>query len=148
MGTINERLVLTDNFSSPMRIVDRILTQASASAVRLDNNLTRAMGRSAGATIGELRRMQESMNRTNTLLGQIVQNQQRHTSESERTESRWRKIVSTIRNAAIVTGGISLVKNIAAAADQQSLLNARIKMMNDGLQTTEELQKMIYNSAQ
>lgn len=148
MGTINEKLVLTDNFSSPMKTVESMLQQASASAIRLDNNLTRAMGRSAGATIGEIRKMHGSMEQTNELLERLIQKQKKHTNETERTESKWKKLTNTIRNTAIVTGGIALVKNIAAAADQQSNLNSRIKMMNDGLQSTEELQKMIYNSAQ
>lgn len=57
-------------------------------------------------------------------------------------------VLNTVRNAAIVTGGIRLVKNIASASDMQSQLNTRIDMMNDGLQTTEELQRQIYQSAQ
>ena len=54
----------------------------------------------------------------------------------------------SLKNVAIFTGGIALAKNIMQAADQQSTLNARIRMMNDGLQTTEQLQRMIYKSAQ
>lgn len=54
----------------------------------------------------------------------------------------------TLKRAAVFTGGIALVKNIVSASDQQSSLNARIDMMNDGLQTTEQLRKRIYNSAQ
>ena len=57
-------------------------------------------------------------------------------------------ILDKLRKAAVITGGIKLTKDIMAAADQQSALNARIAMMNDGLQTTEELQKRIYQAAQ
>lgn len=148
MGTINERLILTDNFSSPMKMVDKIIQQTSVSSYRLDKNLTKAMGKSAGATIGAIRGVNNTLLQTNQMLTQIIQKQQRQTEETKRTESAWKKLTNTIRNAAVITGGIKLVKDIASAADMQSTLNARINMMNDGLQSTEKLQKMIYNSAQ
>ncbi len=148
MGKINETLTLTDNFSSPMRTVDNIIKQTSASAIQLDKNLTRAMGKSAGAVIGEIRQVRSTMQQTNDILSQMIQKQQRYNEKTKETQSQWSKVFNTIKNAAIVSGSISLVKKITSAADQQSTLNARINMMNDGLQTAMELQKMIYQSAQ
>ncbi len=72
----------------------------------------------------------------------------KRTQKASESESSLNKMWSSLRNAAVMTGGIKLVKDIMAAADQQSALNARIAMMNDGLQTTEELQKRIYQAAQ
>lgn len=148
MGTINERLILTDNFSSPMKMVDKIIQQTSVSSYQLDKNLTKAMEKSAGATIGAIKGVNDTLLQTNQMLTQIIQKQQRQTEETKRTESAWKRLTNTIRNAAVITGGIKLVKDIASAADMQSTLNARINMMNDGLQSTEQLQKMIYNTAQ
>ncbi len=148
MGQINETLTLTDNFSSPMRIVEEIIRQTSASAVQLDKNLTRAIGKSTGAIIGELRQMHSTMQQTNEILSQMIQKQQNYNKKVEDTQSKWSKVLKTIRNASVITGAIALVKNITSAADQQSTLNARIDMMNDGLQSTAELQKMIYQAAQ
>lgn len=148
MGTINETLRLTDNFSSPMRTVNNIINQTTSSATMLDRNLTKAMGKSAGATIGVIRQMHITMQQTNEILSQIVQKQQQHTQETKKTESQWKRLLAAVKNTAIVSSGIALVKNIAEAADQQSTLNARINMMNDGLQSTAELQRMIYQSAQ
>lgn len=148
MGTINETLRLTDNFSSPMRTVNNIINQTTSAATMLDRNLTKAMGKSAGATIGAIRQMHITMQQTNEILSQIVQKQQQHTQETKKTESQWKRLLAAVKNTAIVSSGIALVKNIAEAADQQSTLNARINMMNDGLQSTAELQRMIYQSAQ
>ena len=148
MGVINETLRLTDNFSSPMRMVETVINQTASSATMLDKNLTRAMGKSAGATIGAIRQMHTTMQQTNEILSQIVQKQQQHTQETKKTESQWKRLLAAVKNTAIVSSGIALVKNIAEAADQQSTLNARINMMNDGLQSTAELQRMIYQSAQ
>ena len=72
----------------------------------------------------------------------------KRTQKASESESSLNKMWSSLRNAAVMTGGIKLVKDIMSAADQQSALNARIHMMNDGLQTTEELQKRIYQAAQ
>lgn len=72
----------------------------------------------------------------------------KRTQKASESESSLNKMWSSLRNAAVMTGGIKLVKDIMSAADQQSALNARIAMMNDGLQTTEELQKRIYQAAQ
>lgn len=72
----------------------------------------------------------------------------KRTQKASESESSVNKMWNSLRNAAVITGGIKLTKDIMAAADQQSALNARIDMMNDGLQTTEELQKRIYQAAQ
>lgn len=72
----------------------------------------------------------------------------KRTQKASESESSVNKMWNSLRNAAVITGGIKLTKDIMAAADQQSALNARIAMMNDGLQTTEELQKRIYQAAQ
>lgn len=88
------------------------------------------------------------MEQTNALLTQIIQKQQQHTKKTEETQSSWSKLVNTIRSAAVVTGGVALVKNIAAAADQQSTLNARLSMMTSSLEESAALQDRIYQAAQ
>ena len=88
------------------------------------------------------------MEQTNVLLTQIIEKQQQHTKKTEETQSKWSKLVNTIRNAAVITGGVALVKNIAAAADQQSTLNARLNMMTDSLEEAASLQERIYQASQ
>lgn len=88
------------------------------------------------------------MEQTNALLTQIIQKQQQHTKKTEETQSSWSKLVNTIRSAAVVAGGVALVKNIMAAADQQSTLNARLSMMTDSLEESAALQDRIYQAAQ
>lgn len=88
------------------------------------------------------------MEQTNALLTQIIQKQQQHTKKTEETQSSWSKLVNTIRSAAVVAGGVALVKNIMAAADQQSTLNTRLSMMTDSLEESAALQDRIYQAAQ
>lgn len=114
----------------------------------LERNLSRAIGRSAGAEIGAIRGVRDTMEQTNALLAQIIEKQQQHTKKTEETQSKWSKLVNTVKNAAIVTGGVILIKNIAAAADQQSTLNARLNMMTSSLEESAALQERIYKAAQ
>lgn len=88
------------------------------------------------------------MEQTNALLTQIIEKQQQHTKKTEETQSKWIRLVNTIKNAAVITGGVALVKNIAAAADQQSTLNARLSMMTSSLEESAALQDRIYQAAQ
>lgn len=88
------------------------------------------------------------MEQTNALLTQIIEKQQQHTKKTEETQSKWNKLVNTIRNAAVITGGVALVKNITAAADQQSTLNARLNMMTNSLEEAASLQERIYQASQ
>lgn len=134
--------------STSAKQLDATMKQASNTAILLDQNITRAVGKSAGATIASIRTLKESMDQTNEILTQIVQKQKQHTEETKKTQSNWSKLVSTLRSATIITAGIAMAKNIASAADQQSQLTARIGLMNDNLQTTAELQKMIYTASQ
>lgn len=57
-------------------------------------------------------------------------------------------LASSLRNAASAFIGIQGVKALAGLSDSMTSITARLDMMNDGLQTTEELSRMIYESAQ
>lgn len=57
-------------------------------------------------------------------------------------------LASSLRNAASAFIGIQGVKALAGLSDSMTSITARLDMMNDGLQTTEELNRMIYESAQ
>lgn len=114
----------------------------------LERNLSRAIGRSAGAEIGAIRGVRDTMEQTNALLTQIIEKQQQHTKKTEETQSKWSKLVNTIKSATVITGAVMLAKNIATAADQQSTLNARLNMMTSSLEESAALQDRIYQAAQ
>lgn len=57
-------------------------------------------------------------------------------------------LVSTLRNLAGAFISIQGVKSLVSLSDEMASIRARLNMMNDGLQTTAELNQMIYESAQ
>lgn len=148
MGKINETLTLTDAFSAPMRQIEGLISRTSQSAFMLDRNLTRAMGKSAGATIGAIRGLSEQTGQTNQLLAEIVQKQKRTKDETEGTKRAAAGWFSTIKQISAALGAVVLTKAFLNTADTMSQINAKIDLINDGQQTTAELQEMIYASAQ
>lgn len=90
------------------------------------NNLTRA---------GSAARSGSDSNR---LYGNSAANAARQTSG----------LVSELRSLAGAYLGIQGVRALTGLSDSMTSITARLDMMNDGLQTTEELNRMIYESAQ
>lgn len=68
--------------------------------------------------------------------------------KAEKSSHAFARAWGTIRNVAIVGGVVSLVKNITTAADKQTTLNARLRLMTNSLEEADELQERIYQSAQ
>ena len=61
---------------------------------------------------------------------------------------RFSRLGSVVGRLLGAIGGIALVRGAIALSDELSLTETRLNNVNDGLQTTAELQEMIYNSAQ
>ena len=57
-------------------------------------------------------------------------------------------ILDTAKKAAAAIGGIKAAQGILGLSDSISQINARLNLMNDGLQTTAELNDMIFQAAQ
>ncbi len=148
MGVINETLTLTDQFSTSFHEFIRLGNEAVQSVSTLDGSLTRAMGKSAEVTISALREIGDTAQQTNRLLEQIIENQKRHTKETKKTGHEAGNLLSTFKKIAAAAGVSALVKSFFDLSDTQTSINARLGMMNDGLQSTAELNEMIYQSAQ
>ncbi len=171
MGAINETLTLTDQFSASFHAFIKLGNDAVQSMSILDKNLTRAMGHSAGATIGAIRGLGDQAAQTNRLLEQIVENQNRHmeaiqstdasakellstfkdiaatTESTQKADAAANKLLSTFKKMAAAAGVSTLVRSFLDLSDTQASINARLGMMNDGMQSVNELNEMIYQSA-
>ncbi|MCI9047480.1 MAG: tape measure protein [Hungatella sp.] len=171
MGVINETLTLTDQFSSSFHAFIKLGDEAVKSVSTLDSNITRALGRSAGATIGAIRGLGDQAAQTNRLLEQIVENQNRHTEAIQETDALAKELLSTFKDISATTESIqradaasgkllstfqkmaamagvsALARSFLDLSDTQASINARLGMMNDGMQSVNELNEMIYQSA-
>ena len=66
----------------------------------------------------------------------------------EKTSSAADVLLGKLRTLAGMLGGMALIKGAIGLADELTLTETRLRNVNDGLQTTAELQDMIYNAAQ
>ena len=147
MAVIDETLRLTDQFSSSFHSFIDLGNRAVATTTALDKSLTHALGKSAGATIRAIRGLGEQSMQTNQLLEQIVANQQRHKEETEKTDKAAKNLLGTIKRIVAASGALALAKSFLGFSDAQAQVNARMNLINDGQQTTAELNEMIYQSA-
>lgn len=91
--------------------------------------------------IQSLLRAQNAANQT--------QNANRHFSDSASEAARsTNSFVSSLRNLAGAYVGVRGLSSLFNLSDTMTQTTARLDMMNDGLQTTAELNRMIYESAQ
>ena len=102
MGKINETLTLTDQFSASFHTFIALGNQAVQTTQMLDKNLTRAMGKSAGAVIGSIRELGGQLQKQNQDMLKTIQNQKRHQKEVERTNRSARQLLSTFRNLSLI----------------------------------------------
>lgn len=170
MGQIREQLVLTDGFSASFGQFLSLGTSAIAKMEHLDGTI-QGIGSTLQTSIAQeavqtrqsidgvtqsINQMSDSlqyisvqgMNEINQTIRQIGVNQRNHTEETRRTGRAAGDLLRTFRQIAVATGAVSLVRSFLGVADQQTQITARLNLMNDGLQSTAELQDMIYVSAQ
>lgn len=83
----------------------------------------------------------------NSALIDTIENQSRLGRETQKTNDQAGKLLSTIKRIAAAAGVTTLVRSFLDFSDTQAQINARLNLMNDGLQTTNELSEMIYQSA-
>lgn len=69
-------------------------------------------------------------------------------NEMAQTARQASSLGSTVTRTVATVATLATVKTALNLSDTLSLTQARLNNVNDGLQTTEELQRMIYNSAQ
>lgn len=148
MGVINETLTLTDGFSSSFRTFNDLGAQAVRTTQMLDKSLTNAMGKSAGAIIGNMRQLGTQLAEQNQQLIEAINNQKKWKEETDRTNQSHMNLLSTIKTAAAALGAVTLTKAFLGYADTQTQIISRLNLINDGLQTTDQLNEMIYQSAQ
>jgi len=97
----------------------------------------------------------QGMNELNDTLKQIVSNtsraaqeQQEHNQKIQQANQSAGQLLSTVKRVVAVAAGFTMGKEILGLSDEITQTSARLNLMNDGLQDTDQLQQMIYQSAQ
>ena len=152
MGQIKEELILTDEFSAGF---SRFLTLGQQSVDKMER-LDRTLHE-----IGDSSRyvMTQGMNEINLTLKKIAENteqaakvQREHEKAVKSTELSANRLLSIAGRIAAALGSIKIAKELIGLSDTMMLTQSRLDLMmgemNSGMKNTEELQNMIYLSAE
>lgn len=170
MGEIKENLILTDGFSAPfskfLNLGNSMVSQMERidqSAIRAEATMRRSIGGATGAVIGNMRQIGEAANavsasgfdRMEAQLLKIAKNtskaadqQERHDRNVRNTNDSAGKLLSTIKKVVSAAATFKIGKDLVGMSDAITQTEARLNLMNDGLQTTAELENKIFDAAQ
>lgn len=152
MAEINASINLLNGMTQPlMNVINSVnnviatLNAVNNAKVKIDTSSLKVIQTVLNNTSADLLRMQREMENeitNNTLAQENFNNSLR--SASTASDNLFKKI----KRVAAAYLGIQTVKAGINLSDTMTQNTARLNLMNDGNQSTEELQKMIYQSAQ
>lgn len=148
MATVQSSIRLSDYMTPTLRSITNALNITISSFEQLQ----RATGRSVDTASlrsarQELANAEININRVEQEIRQADE-QQRNLNNSFRNGARDSNgLLNTVRQLGGAYVGIQGVGKLVGLSDQMSNIKARLNMINDGQQTTEELNQMIYKSA-
>lgn len=149
MSTIQSSLRLFDGMSSPLMTINRALNSVIGSFTDMQSASRTAVD---GSSIQDVTEQVERTNRGVREVGRGIQNNSQQQNNfnnhvsggADRMEDLKRKIAG----AAAAYLSFQGMKKVMDLSDTLTQTTARLNLMNDGMQTTAELQELIFQSAQ
>ncbi|WP_394876184.1 tape measure protein, partial [Clostridium neonatale] len=123
------------------------LNSANTAISNINNNLNN-VNNTLNNTENNLTQVNSTINNVNTNIINIANNQQKFNDTVNKSNSSMDGLIGKVKTLVGAYLGMQAVKGIIGASDEIVQTKARLDLMNDGLQTTEELQNMIFQSAQ
>ena len=116
------------------------LNSANQAVSNINNNINN--------TQNNLMQVNATVNKISTNIINITNNQQKFNDEVKEGANSTDNLLGKVKSLAGAYLGFQGIKALVNTSDQFVQTTARLNMMNDGLQSTAELQEMIYESAQ
>ena len=152
-NTISTTIAVNDNISKAFQNINKSISTVISSFGRMETASGKAIDTAALSSarryINDAEKAFRSVDET---IGQARKSVKGLSDDSSKMSSKVKQISSTLNNmsvgvAAITAAAGVAVKKIADYSDTVIQTKARLDLMNDGLQTTQELQQKIYDSA-
>lgn len=148
MATIKTTIALHDGMTSALQSMNRAMNIVLNSFESMQRVSSRAIDtKSIQTARTELARAATSFNNIEREINENTAAQNRFNNSVRNGSSSAHNLWSKIKNIAIAYAGIRAVSGVIQTADQLTMTTARLNMMNDGLQTTAQLEKKIYQAA-
>lgn len=149
MATIRTSIQLYDAMSPALRSMNKALN------VVLNSFEAMQSASSSPVDSSEIRQARDELARVETTLDGVEDNIRRANEQQQRFNEEIRNganaasdIKSKFMGLVGVIGSLIGIKKVLDLSDTLTQTTARLNMMNDGLQTTEELQRMIFEAAE
>lgn len=169
MAQIREELYLADAFSQTFRNFDAAANAAIHVAEEFQRSLEEFSSGFLDGLISELNtsrdelysmagaadqaaaaqdRITRAAAGTEDKIIDATEEQNKFTESVQKTERMANNLLSTVGKVAGAVGVVKLTNNFVETADEMAQITAKLNMINDGYQTTAELQNKIFESAQ
>lgn len=149
MATIRTAIQVHDGMTPGLRSITNALNMTISSFEALQTASSNAIDtNSIQAARAELARAEVAFDDVEREIRQANEQQQRFNNEIRNGESAADGLQSKFMKIAATVGAIIGGKKVLSIADEMVQTKARLDLMNDGLQTTAELQNMIFQSAE
>ncbi len=148
MATIKTSIQMFDNVSPALRAMNKAMSIAVSSFESLDKASSKAVDASSIVQMRtELARAEVAFDQVEQEIRQADQAQKNFNNDVRNGGAAADGLKSKILSMAGALGAAFSAKKIIELADTMTQTTARLNLMNDGLQTTEELQNKIMASA-
>ncbi|WP_277680015.1 tape measure protein [Gracilibacillus dipsosauri] len=149
MPTIKTAIQINDMMSQQFKAMNMAMSTVIESFQTLHHETGRAIDVSAlNAAQRELQSVEANFNQIENEIRQANEQQQRLNNNMRSGERQSDRLLSSLKGIAATYLSIQGAMSIMGLSDDLTNTTARLNMVNDGLQTTEELQRMIFDSAQ
>lgn len=142
MASIQTGIELQDNFTSVLYGVIDSVYEANYAFSDLQSTMNESVGYSPYDEI------QADVQQTANNLEEAAQNQNNFNNELQSGVSHADSLMNTVKRLVGTYATMKTVQSALNASDELATTTARLNLMNDNLQTTQELENMIYVAAQ
>ena len=142
MSSIQTGIELQDNFTNVMYSIIDAMSEAVYAADDLQSEMNESVNTSA------YDQMQADIQQTANELNEASQNQNNFNQEIRAGTQQANELTNTIKRAVAAYVSIQSVGKALDISDELASTTARLNLMNDNLQSTQELTNMVYAAAQ
>ena len=142
MASIQTGIELQDNFTSVMYGIIGAMNEANYAASDFQSTMNESVSYSPYDEV------QADIQQTANNLEEAAQNQNNFNNELQSGVSHADSLMNTVKRLVGTYATMKTVQSALNASDELTMTTARLNMMNDGLQSTQDLTNMVYAAAQ
>ena len=142
MASISASIELYDRMSAPLNSIMNAMNLTISSMYDMQD----AMGNSMNTS--SLDAARDAMTQVQMEIENATNSQEEFNDEVQKSVGTSNQLVDTVKNLAAAYLTVQTMGKVLDVSDELVQTTSRIDMMNDGLQSTDELMSMIYMSAQ